>query len=265
MKVLKFHQFVRIDKGPVNSAIINLLNGDIFQVSNDYIEKFEKGQYENIPEFINTLEEEHLIINVEEARWIPKIKIDVDKKKNEELTIINTLELEDGVDLEFVINRFNSIPINIKRIFFYGKENTTKYFQGIPIVRKKKDFSACETLSSVNEDFLDINENDYRLNMSYNSCWCGRLAVTAGGNFRPCIFSSLILGNIKEDANNIPKIIEELRNYWKITKDKVATCKDCELRYVCFDCREISLRNTNDLYGCNPFCNYDPYKGEWKN
>jgi MoaA/NifB/PqqE/SkfB family radical SAM enzyme len=39
--------------------------------------------------------------------------------------------------------------------------------------------------------------------------------------------------------------------------------KGCELKYVCFDCREIASRKNNDLLAANPYCLYDPYTGVW--
>lgn len=60
-------------------------------------------------------------------------------------------------------------------------------------------------------------------------------------------------------------MLEKAKKYWLITKDRIKKCKDCELRYVCFDCREIVKRKTNDLYASNPYCKYNPYKGIWEN
>ncbi|MCP5108716.1 MAG: grasp-with-spasm system SPASM domain peptide maturase, partial [bacterium] len=76
-----------------------------------------------------------------------------------------------------------------------------------------------------------------------------------------CIYSNIVIGDIMSEDTG--EILEKLQTYWHITKDKVEKCKDCELRYVCFDCREIPSRKSGDLYSVNPICKYDPYNGTW--
>jgi radical SAM protein with 4Fe4S-binding SPASM domain len=267
MKVFKFHQFVRVERGPVNSLLADLLKGDIFQVSNEEIDKFEKREYDDIKDFIEQLKSEQLVIETEKNRWIPELKLEIDKDKEnldgKPIRII-TLEIEEGVDIHAFYDFLSPISTKINKIFFYGKNNTSevsKFFPGVPIILKDKKFESCMLLAGVTEDFLKVKEDDYRFKMHFNSCWGGRIAVTSDGKLRPCIYSTIVLGDIKEKCRE--KIIDEYYKYWRITKDKVAICKDCELKYVCFDCREISLRETGDLYGNNPYCKYDPYKGKW--
>jgi hypothetical protein len=52
MKVKKFHQFVALERGPVNTAIIDFLKGNIYQIGNDLIDKFQEGDHSEITEFI---------------------------------------------------------------------------------------------------------------------------------------------------------------------------------------------------------------------
>ena len=59
------------------------------------------------------------------------------------------------------------------------------------------------------------------------------------------------------------QILMRSQKFWYLTKDKIHKCKDCELRYACFDCREIPMRVENNLYATNPYCKYNPYKGTW--
>lgn len=63
-------------------------------------------------------------------------------------------------------------------------------------------------------------------------------------------------GNIRDtklvDAVNT-KGFKEL---WKITKDHVAVCKDCEFRYICQDCRAI-LKDPENIYSKPGNCKYN--------
>jgi radical SAM protein with 4Fe4S-binding SPASM domain len=104
---------------------------------------------------------------------------------------------------------------------------------------------------------------------SGHSCLLGKIAVTEFGEVFPCIFSrnhavgnllvSRELGSILRDA--------ALRRFWSATKDQVMVCRDCEYRYVCFDCRplsEASAAGRSDyLHAPYPRCTYNPYTGEW--
>ena len=61
-----------------------------------------------------------------------------------------------------------------------------------------------------------------------------------------------------------PGIIDKIEKHWYLTKDEIETCKICELRFSCFDCREIAYRKSmGDLYAKNPNCGYNPKTGIW--
>ncbi len=101
--------------------------------------------------------------------------------------------------------------------------------------------------------------------MFWNSCWAGKLTVTAEGDVLPCIFArNIIIGSVKEQR--LVDILKSdlLRKYWSITKDQVKICKDCEYRYACHDCRPLVLSSGGDLFDRGPFCTYDPYEGVWR-
>lgn len=253
----KFHQFVTLEKGPVNTAIIDLLKGNVFQIENTIIEKFMDLQYSEIPEFIKSLNDEELLIKVSEERWIPQIS-DIRMKEND--TPYFSLEIEEGSNLQKIKEVFSSVYLY--KINFYGKKTPSNIFPDIKIYKYNKKFSNCILKSLINGDFNKIDESYYRFNKEYNSCWGRKIAITRDGNIRPCIYSDIKIKNIME-VKHLEEILEKMKKYWYITKDKVDKCKDCELRYVCFDCREIAMRKTGNLFATNPNCKYDPYKGEW--
>ena len=261
-KIYKFHQFVKLDKGPVNTCITDLFKGDIYQVPNSLIHQFEQRQYSRIPEFIDSLEKAQLIIKVVENTWIPLIH-------NEDETLLEktplVLDLDEGVDIETVLNYFSSNEVEIIAIRVYCKNitgNVEYEIQGIPVMKVKKDFSQCKALSTISGDFQHINENEYYFNKRYNSCWGSKLAISKDYSVHPCIFSPLKLGNITEqDQSSWADILKEANLYRHITKSEVVWCKDCEFKFVCFDCREIARLEGGDLLAANPNCKYDPYEG----
>jgi uncharacterized protein len=261
-KIKKFHQFVMIDRGPVNVAIINLLKGNVFQVENKIFDKFNNGNYEDIKEFIDAASKEELIIEIDKQTWIPTVINDKDyinllEKMDRSMDI--QLEVEEGVNLDAVIEKFSGLKVF--RVNYFEAKKNDLIIPGVQINYLEKNFEKCIVQSRIEGCFKKISEAQYMQNRLYNSCWGKKIAVTSDGNIRPCIYSNILLGNL---GDNISDILEKAKKYWYITKDKVDKCKDCELKYVCFDCREIASRAKNELYAMNPYCMYDPYKGTWK-
>ena len=50
---------------------------------------------------------------------------------------------------------------------------------------------------------------------------------------------------------------------WKIKKDDIKVCMDCEFRYICPDCRAFK-EQPGDEFSKPLKCGYDPYTGEWR-
>ena len=96
------------------------------------------------------------------------------------------------------------------------------------------------------------DRNSFTRNKHWNSCWAGKITVSATGDVIPCIFArnhvvSNIVSGLEDAIYN-----DNLQTLWKITKDSVATCKDCEYRYGCSDCRPLSEDTYGNLYAKNP-------------
>lgn len=259
--VTVFHQFVKVERGPVNAAVIDLLKGNVYQVPNRVIDKLESGRYDEIPEFIASAREEGLLMEIEPHRWIPENEWDLEPMDEEEAPVVIELHVEAGVDLEGVLRRLAEVTLS--RVVYYGPEPPALPVPHPPVVQKEKDFRACTAKAAVNGEFSCITEAAYLFNRKCNSCWGERMAITADGKIRPCIHSRLCLGSVTPDLRDVDGVIEKLRQYWSVTKDKVAVCRECELRHVCFDCREIARRRGGDLFAPNPLCRYDPRRGTW--
>lgn len=95
-----------------------------------------------------------------------------------------------------------------------------------------------------------------------NSCFDGKLAITASGDVIPCIFARrAVCGNLRKDS--YADILTRLREEWRITKDRVEVCRDCEYRYACHDCRPTAEGVTGNKFSKHLRCTYDPYSGVW--
>lgn len=107
------------------------------------------------------------------------------------------------------------------------------------------------------------SDYSFAVNHQWNSCWYGKFSITAQGDIIPCIFArDLLCGNIRMDDWN--SIREKLLSYWRITKDQVEVCQDCEYRYACDDCRPLAMGDGDGLYGKYPRCVYHPDQCKWE-
>lgn len=107
------------------------------------------------------------------------------------------------------------------------------------------------------------NKNSFIENHFYNSCWNGKIAITSKGDILPCIFArDEVVGNIKHDSNT--KLEEKIIEIWGMTKDNVETCRDCEYRYCCHDCRPLAKAINGNKDSKYPRCCYNPYTGVWE-
>ena len=265
-KIFQFHQFITIVKGPVNAAIADFINGDIYHVPTKVVEHFENREYEKIPEFIKAAKDSGLIISINNSTWIPKQNLSIDELKNFDVIGQNEIVLcvEDGVDLSLVKRQL--YYFNITQIIFYGPNSRSieGLFPGIEILYENPDYQKCSNLSVIKKnDFVKTEEDVYNFNRICNNCWGHKISITKDGKIRPCIYSNMIIGEL-ENLNN-RETVEKIKSYWYITKDKVEKCKECELRYFCIDCREMAQRESNgDLHATNPSCKYNPHTGVWQ-
>ncbi|MFN3468040.1 MAG: SPASM domain-containing protein, partial [Candidatus Brocadiales bacterium] len=99
-------------------------------------------------------------------------------------------------------------------------------------------------------------------NFAQGTCWKGAIAISSEGKVYPCIFArQLPVGKLPETGLEEIVKSQNLQRLWQITLEEVKTCKDCELRFGCFDCRALAQTITGDLLSKNPHCRYNPYTG----
>ena len=102
-------------------------------------------------------------------------------------------------------------------------------------------------------------------NVSHNSCWYGKIAITDNGSVLPCVFErDIIYGNVKKQPLNDIIQSQIIDKYWYMNFESIDNCKVCEFRYACKDCRPLGKSVSGNLYQKNPRCCYNPYSGEWE-
>lgn len=93
-----------------------------------------------------------------------------------------------------------------------------------------------------------------------NRCLNGKISISVCGDIKNCPSMKESYGNIQTDS--LIEVIQkkEFRDYWFITKDKISTCRDCEYRHICNDCRAFA----ESKWGKPSKCSYNPYITSWK-
>ncbi len=266
-KVIRFHQFIHVEKGKVNSAVIDLLKGNVYHVENHIIKKLEEHRYDEITQFLNDARDENLLIEVNENTWIPRddfgIEPLLDLSGNEEPLYLE-LHVDEKINLSLLLEKFKKR--NIAKIIYYSTQIPPEITQPERIVLKEKNHSTCYTITTVVGNFSRIDQSFYSFNLKHNSCWGQKIAFSSEGKIKPCIYSHISIMDFNPDVLDfdIDTVISLLQKYWDISKNKVEKCKDCEFRYICFDCREIPFEQYRNIFAPNPLCKYDPDKGSWE-
>ncbi|SEC28682.1 SPASM domain peptide maturase, grasp-with-spasm system [Tenacibaculum sp. MAR_2009_124] len=142
------------------------------------------------------------------------------------------------------------IPYKIEENYF-GKLIYTK--------KTLKNNSCCGTIS---ETFFPVNMNTFMESKLYNSCLNRKISIDIDGKIRNCPSMEKSFGNIMNVKLKEVIKSKELTEKWAITKDQIETCKVCEFRYVCTDCRAY-IEKPDDIYSKPLKCGYDPYSNEW--
>ncbi|WP_064966007.1 grasp-with-spasm system SPASM domain peptide maturase [Tenacibaculum ovolyticum] len=116
----------------------------------------------------------------------------------------------------------------------------------------------------VSEKLFSPNMRTYLSSKSCNSCLNSKISIDINGRIKNCPSMRHDYGSIESTSIEEVLEIEDFKKNWKITKDQIDVCKDCEFRYICTDCRAY-LENPKDIFSKPLKCGYDPYTNIWEN
>ncbi len=167
-----------------------------------------------------------------------------------------------------IINEISNIPIISSINIYSTKTLDPKKFtnEKISLIQKRIiNYKNCGVIDN-NIDSIDLNLISEA--QKYNTCLNRKLSIDSNGNIKNCPAMEQSFGNIKNASLHTALNQKDFKKYWNLTKDEIETCKDCEFRYICTDCRAYTERshiNKNKLDISKPLkCGYNPYTGEWE-
>ncbi|MDQ0065903.1 grasp-with-spasm system SPASM domain peptide maturase [Chryseobacterium lathyri] len=168
---------------------------------------------------------------------------------------INTLHKNTERIYNIVFYSCGKSPFRIKDEFRFSLQFTEEEVQ----------ISSC---GKVNLKYFNTNISKVSEALNHNSCLHKKIGIDINGNIKNCPLMAESFGNINDISLEDALIKPEFRKYWNLTKDHIETCKDCEFRYVCTDCRAYTERNHINKEGLDASkplkCGYDPYSGKWE-
>jgi len=115
----------------------------------------------------------------------------------------------------------------------------------------------------VSSDFFTINMKTFTESQVYNSCLNRKISVDTNGNIRNCPSMQESYGHISNVTFEDVLSNSSISKYWKIHKDLISTCKDCEFRHICTDCRAY-IEAPDEILSKPLKCGYNPYTCEWE-
>jgi SPASM domain peptide maturase of grasp-with-spasm system len=112
---------------------------------------------------------------------------------------------------------------------------------------------SCGCISSA---FFTLKVDFFYESHLYNNCLNRKIAISSEGLVKNCPSMKSDYGNI-DDVSLLDIVRSDKFQFWgTIKKDDIETCKDCEFRYICSDCRVFTVKDSP--YSKPSKCPYDP-------
>ena len=165
-----------------------------------------------------------------------------------------------GEDFAEEFHAMKAVNFRLTKCTFYRAPRNRVYRNNdYMIVLSREDISDESSCGCVSEFYCVANTQLFVEAHHCNTCLYGKISVDARGNIKNCpsmkeSYGRLDGGTTFREVTDNPSF----RKYWYITKDEVKVCRDCELRYVCQDCRAY-LTDTEDIYSNPAKCSYAQY------
>lgn len=111
--------------------------------------------------------------------------------------------------------------------------------------------------------YFTVNQKLFSESLQFNTCLNHKISIDIDGNIKNCPSMEQSFGNIKNVRLEEAIGNSDFKKYWRINKEQIETCKGCEFRHICTDCRAF-LENPQDIYSKPLKCGYDPQTTKWE-
>lgn len=153
-----------------------------------------------------------------------------------------------------------SLPLNKKLIVL--KSPFEKNFEDTMF------FTQADGLYSTEKSQNDIQANltFFSESLKFNTYFNRKLFIGEFGEIKNAPECTESYGNIEEldSADDLFNIVTSsgFQKYWRVHKELIDVCKECEFRHMCLDNRVPEKRKDNEWYHTSE-CEYNPFIGKW--
>ncbi len=157
------------------------------------------------------------------------------------------------------------IKISKKLDFVYlfeSIQNDDKLMNGVRIFNTTKSYNT-NLCGCIDKRYFSFEVSHFTESLRSNTCLNKKISVDSEGKIKNCPSMTKYYGLIENTSLEKILINNDFKSYWKIHKDEIKTCRDCEFRNICTDCRAY-IENPEDLYSKPLKCGYNPYTNEWE-
>jgi len=233
------------------------------QITNAIIEVSEKSEhnYDSIISQLSQLNTEALELHLYDRPSISCIINIMNKIQGSSLRSITIImPYLEGTEMFNVLDKYPRIT----SLIFYnsGKDDGLIYNENVKVLYKRQKDISPENCGNISPKYFSFNLNHVCESLCYNICLNKKLCITIDGKIKNCPGCVEDFGNVNKDLLCTVINSAKFQRMWKIKKDDIKVCKDCEMRYICHDCR-IHIVDKNNIYSKPSKCSYNPYKSEW--
>lgn len=164
---------------------------------------------------------------------------------------------------EYIVNHILEKHKRVTEIIFFGAgENKLDTHKGVRFIYMKAENLSALSCGQICSGTFSVNLNHHTESVNFNSCLNRKISLDSSGNIKNCPSQTETFGNISDLTFSTVIKNQHFQLLWKIRKDDIKVCKDCEHRYICTDCR-IFIEDKADKFSKPSKCSYDPYAATW--
>ncbi|WP_080778199.1 grasp-with-spasm system SPASM domain peptide maturase [Chryseobacterium phocaeense] len=239
-------------------------------ISNIFIEINDHNVPDTIKKSVENMGVKHLVIYSHKKLSVQEFQ-DIDSQFRN--SVLNGIEILSPFHHDVDMNFINSLGQTLERTYslmFHSCSKKTfkvkdEFRFTVQFTKEPLRISSC---GKVDLKYFNTNLSKVSEAMNHNSCLHKKIGIDIHGNIKNCPLMGESFGNINEISLEEALARPGFKKYWNITKDQIETCKDCEFRYICTDCRAYTERNHKNSEGLDiskPLkCGYDPYTVTWE-
>lgn len=145
-----------------------------------------------------------------------------------------------------------------------SSQNNMEREENCEIFYTKQVINSAACCGNVSAKYFNPDLRFITESINYNSCLNQKISIDRKGNIKNCPAMKRSYGRLDDSGLLNIVNLDAFQEVWKINKDQIETCRDCEFRYICQDCRAL-VEDPLNKYSKPLKCNYNPYVAAWEN